>query len=145
MIDEPPPKVCPCGAVLAVSGLVIRCLGPGFTVLALGPGWWVRSLLLLLLVIIVWQEDAERIWRSWSTEVSVPHGECFLGLGSAQHTPALCSTHCSSVAVLVPQGGPGACNPRPTWPARAHGLVLGRSCGEAPKTRVVIYCFELVI
>ena len=24
------------------------------------------------------------IWRSWSTEVSVPHGECFLGLGFAQ-------------------------------------------------------------
>ena len=41
------------------------------------------------------------IWRSWSTEVSVPHGECFLGLRFAQHT-SLCSTHCSSSNVILP-------------------------------------------
>ena len=42
------------------------------------------------------------IWRSWSTEVSIPHGECLLGLGFAQHRPALCSTHCSSGNVILP-------------------------------------------
>ena len=42
------------------------------------------------------------MWRSWSTKVSVPHGECFLGLGFTQHTPALCSTHCSSGNVFLP-------------------------------------------
>ena len=32
----------------------------------------------------------------------MPHGECFLGLGFAQHTPALCSTHRSSGNVILP-------------------------------------------
>ena len=38
----------------------------------------------------------------WSTEVSVHHGEWILGLGFAQHTPALCSSHCSSGNVILP-------------------------------------------
>ena len=43
------------------------------------------------------------IWRSWSNKVSLPQGECFLGLGFARHTPALCSTHCSNVILPNPR------------------------------------------
>ena len=47
----PPPKVCPCGD-LTGSGrdLVLRCLGPGFTVLALGPGF--RPIIIIIIIII---------------------------------------------------------------------------------------------
>ena len=32
----------------------------------------------------------------------MPHGECTLGLGFAQHTPALCTIHCSPGNTSLP-------------------------------------------
>ena len=46
-----------------------------------------------------------------------PHGESFLGIGVAQHKPALCSTHCSPGNVILP-------NPSRTLELVSHLCIL---------------------